>query len=105
MAFGVSKQELTTWKEEANSGRIAFLTHYWHDERFPSYPTVTKVACNNIDTLVYWGEQYGLNPSWIHHREDFPHFDLLGDIERAVLVSEGKEEKLNQLLEKLDERC
>ncbi|WP_173799908.1 hypothetical protein [Domibacillus mangrovi] len=27
------------------TGHIAFLTHYWCDEQFPYYRTVTKVGC------------------------------------------------------------
>ncbi|WP_280771909.1 hypothetical protein [Salipaludibacillus daqingensis] len=100
MAFGVTKSELFRWKEKARQGKVSFLTHFWYDTRFPQYKTVTKAACVNRETLVLWGEKHGLKEKWIHEREEFPHFDLIGDIEKQILVKEGYEEKLLHLQEK-----
>ncbi|MBU9721385.1 MULTISPECIES: hypothetical protein [Bacillaceae] len=100
MAFGITKEDLRDWKEKANNGEIAFLTHYWLDDRFPNTYTVTKVACSNKDRLYTWGKQYGLKPEWIHDRDHFPHFDLLGEWQREILKKEGL---YNQLL-KLEKR-
>ncbi|TWI59260.1 hypothetical protein [Halalkalibacter nanhaiisediminis] len=97
MAFGITKQQLSEWKQQANAGEIAFLTHFWIDERFPDCTTVTKVACVDIEKLVKWGEQYGLKEEWIHHRAEYPHFDLLGERQRFILKREGKENQLVQL--------
>ncbi|MCY8098432.1 hypothetical protein MOB81_20475, partial [Bacillus atrophaeus] len=33
MAFGIHRGELNRWKEAVKSGEIAFLTHYWLDDR------------------------------------------------------------------------
>ncbi|MBB5174472.1 hypothetical protein [Texcoconibacillus texcoconensis] len=96
MAFGIKKHELEQWKSRARSGNIAILTHYWYDERFPELRTVTKVACSNMDVLKKWGRQYGLKPEWIHMREDFPHFDLLGERQLQVLKEEGCLEQINR---------
>src|SRR5699024_11994414 len=75
MAFGIKKEELAIWKSKVKMGEIAFLTHYWLDERFPSCFTVTKVGCSNIPKLRAWGKQYGLKETWIHYDDDYPHFD------------------------------
>ncbi len=48
MAFGIKRDELMAWKKAVSSGEIAFLTHYWIDERFPGCKTVTKAGCADI---------------------------------------------------------
>jgi len=101
MAFGVTKTELIRWKDKAKQGHVSFLTHFWYDTRFPEYKTVTKAACVNRDTLIAWGEKYGLKEKWIHERNEFPHFDLLGDIEKKILINEGCEQKLLDLEKKV----
>jgi hypothetical protein len=94
MAFGLKRDEVTRWKTKVQNGEIAFLTHYWLDDRFPGCTTVTKVGCKNIDTLIDWGEKYGLEPNWIHRDEKYPHFDLFGERQKDVLL---KEEKWDQI--------
>lgn len=89
MAFGIDREQLTAWKRTVQEGDIAFLTHYWIDERFPGCTTVTKVGCSDLDKLIHWGQQYGLQKEWIDMRKDFPHFDLFGDRERSILLEEG----------------
>lgn len=80
LAFGIKKKDLQQWKATINRGEIAFLTHYWLDERFPELKTVTKVGCNEIERLIQWGKKHGLQPEWIHHRKDgYSHFDLIAD--------------------------
>ncbi|SDH52464.1 hypothetical protein [Alteribacillus bidgolensis] len=90
MAFGVKKEELKAWKEKVELEEIAFITHYWYDERFPDCHTVTKVGCANIHKLAQWGRQYGLKEEWIHQRLSFPHFDLLGSNQIHILEAEGQ---------------
>lgn len=88
MAFGIKRMELKKWKQDVMDGKIAFLTHFWQDERFPNAYTVTKVGCIDVHTLATWGKQYGLKREWIHmHR--YPHFDLFEDVQIRVLKSEG----------------
>lgn len=94
MAFGITRKELSNWKKRVEKGEIAFLTHYWYDDRFPQYRTVTKVGCTNIEKLVTWGKQYGLKEEWLHHRNKYPHFDLLGEKQEEILI---KEKLINQL--------
>ncbi|WP_409293717.1 hypothetical protein V1498_11325 [Peribacillus sp. SCS-26] len=95
MAFGIKRRDLEEWKRKIDTGEIAFLTHYWLDERFPDCFTVTKAGCSDIDKLAAWGEQYGLKKEWIHIRkEGYPHFDLLGDRQRRILEAEGINEPL-----------
>ncbi|MFG6114997.1 hypothetical protein ACGTN9_07390 [Halobacillus sp. MO56] len=89
MAFGVNRNELRQWKEQVSRGEIAFLTHYWLDERFPGCDTVTKVGCRDLKKLEQWGAHYGLKPQWIHLDERFPHYDLFGDVQARILKSEG----------------
>ncbi|MCE7791212.1 hypothetical protein K8O68_02110 [Salipaludibacillus sp. CUR1] len=101
MAFGVTRQELVKWKTKAANGQIAFLTHFWYDPRFPQYKTVTKAACTHKETLIQWGRKYGLKEEWIHDRQTFPHFDLMGEWEKRILREEGRESKLVQLEQKL----
>lgn len=90
MAFGISKQQLQAWKESIDKGEIAFITHYWLDNRFPNAKTVTKVGCRDLNRLEEWGSQYGLLKEWIHHRKyGYSHFDLLGEKEKYILIKEG----------------
>jgi len=89
LAFGIKREELKAWKEKIDRGEIAFLTHYWYDDRFPDCNTVTKVGCRNQQKLTEWGESYGLKPEWIHYRANgYSHFDLLGEYEQKVLKAE-----------------
>jgi hypothetical protein len=97
MAFGINRSVLKEWKELAEQGEIAFLTHYWLDDRFPGCTTVTKVACSDVEKLVKWGKQYGLREEWIHHRNGYPHFDLLGERQEIILRQEGKLKQLVNL--------
>lgn len=97
MAFGISKKELAQWKAHAREGEISFLTHFWYDPRFPEHKTVTKAACTDWDKLVAWGRKYGLKEEWIHKREKYPHFDLIGDTEKFILEQEGQMKKLTDL--------
>jgi hypothetical protein len=95
LAFGITKEELRRWKNDIESGKIAFLTHYWLDDRFPGCKTVTKVGCNDIEKLKKWGEKYGLKPEWIHMRKDgYSHFDLLGEKQIEILEKEGLEDHI-----------
>ena len=96
MAFGIKREELKAWKQTVSEGEIAFLTHYWLDDRFPGCKTVTKAGCANIDKLVEWGRQYGLKPEWIDMHDDYPHFDLFGKHERDILKNEGLSEQLER---------
>jgi hypothetical protein len=88
MAFGVKREELIQWKRAVAGGDIAFLTHYWLDPRFPGVKTVTKVGCADKDRLVRWCVSNGLNPRYIHDRERYPHFDLIGPKQREILRRE-----------------
>ncbi|MEK5501921.1 hypothetical protein [Bacillus sp. FSL M8-0168] len=88
MAFGIKRQELNEWKRAVQNGEIAFLTHYWIDDRFPDSRTVTKAGCQNIEKLAAWGEQYGLKKEWIDQRSGFPHFDLIGQKQIEILTKE-----------------
>ncbi|TSB45156.1 hypothetical protein [Alkalicoccobacillus porphyridii] len=97
MAFGINRKQLNEWKNTAANGDIAFLTHYWLDERFPGCTSVTKVACTDVDRLANWGEQYGLKKEWIHKHERFPHFDLFGEWQQRILKREQKLEQLTNL--------
>lgn len=90
MAFGINKNELKKWKKQVKDNQISFLTHFWLDERFPKCDTVTKVGCANISTLAKWGEQYGLKKQWIHNRDQYPHYDLFGNIQKQILIKEQK---------------
>lgn len=90
MAFGLTKKDLRLWKQRVGAGEIAFLTHYWLDERFPGCKTVTKVGCSDLSKLEAWGRKHGLHPSWIHIRKDgYSHFDLLGERQKQILENEG----------------
>lgn len=95
MAFGIKRNDLKNWKENIDNGEIAFLTHYWIDDRFPDCTTVTKVGCSDLNKLISWGEKYGLRAEWIHDRKDgYAHFDLLGEKQREILQKEGKNDHL-----------
>ncbi|TMN23663.1 hypothetical protein [Lentibacillus cibarius] len=96
MAFGVNRRELHEWKTQVKNGQIAFLTHFWIDERFPGCYTVTKVGCSDLGKLAEWGRAYQLNPDWIHRDKHFPHFDLFGDKQRQILKDEGKWEHMRR---------
>jgi len=100
LAFGITRKELINWKSKIDNGEIAFITHYWLDERFPNIKTVTKVGCLDIQRLAEWGAQYGLLEKWIHMRKDgYSHFDLLGERQRQILEQEGKLEQLDSFLQ------
>ncbi|SFE37016.1 hypothetical protein [Alteribacillus iranensis] len=94
MAFGIKRSELESWKKLASKGEVAFITHYWYDERFPDCTTVTKAACSDLSTLIKWGQKYGLKKEWIHYREWFPHFDLLGEKQLYILKEENKTDQI-----------
>jgi hypothetical protein len=94
MAFGVSRQELQEWKHVLR-GEIALLTHYWYDERFPDNRTITKVGCNDLKRLAEWCEMYGLDPKYIH-REQFPHFDLIGPRQRVILEELDRQDLIDR---------
>jgi hypothetical protein len=90
LAFGVKREDVKAWKQKIDNGEIAFLTHYWLDDRFPGCKTVTKVGCNDIERLAIWGEKYGLKKEWIDHRKDgYSHFDLIGERQKEILRIEG----------------
>lgn len=77
-------------EKKIDSGEIAFLTHYWLDERFPDSKTVTKVGCRDLERLAKWGEKYGLKKDWIDIRKHgYSHFDLIGDRQKEILSKEG----------------
>lgn len=88
MAFGIKRNELKEWKKRVNNGEIAFLTHYWLDERFPDCYTLTKVGCSDVNKLIAWGKQYGLKQEWIHEHT-YPHFDLFSLRQKKILLKEG----------------
>ena len=95
MAFGIKRHELDEWKAKIDRGELAFLTHYWLDDRFPDCSTVTKVGCRNLERLAEWGRKYGLRPEWIDKRNNnYPHFDLLGTKQAEILKQEGIESPL-----------
>lgn len=89
MAFGINKAELERWKADVSRGHIAFLTHFWYDPGLPDITTVTKVGCADFERLTDWCRKHGLNPAYIHRRDHFPHFDLLGKAQMEVLKTEG----------------
>jgi len=96
MAFGITKSELKRWKNGVKNGQITFLTHYWLDNRFPDSFTVTKVGCVNLKKLEEWGHKYGLKSEWIHSDPEFPHFDLFGERQKEILMSENKWDHINK---------
>ncbi|MBA9084839.1 hypothetical protein FHR92_001300 [Fontibacillus solani] len=88
MAFGITRDELSNWKREVAEGKIAYLTHYWLDPRFPGIKTVTKVGCADLNRLTEWCLQHDLHPKYIHNRAKSPHFDLLGKKQVEILQKE-----------------
>lgn len=96
MAFGITRHELNAWKQDVQNGKIAFLTHYWIDDRFPGCNTVTKVGCNDVQKLIDWGQQHGLQAEWIDYKEEYPHFDLFGKYEFEIMIKEGLKEQLDR---------
>lgn len=96
MAFGVRREELLGWKRNVRSGRIAILTHFWLDDRFPGCDTVTKVGCADIQKLSQWGKKYGLKPEWIHRDPRYPHYDLFGKQQYEILVEEEEWEQIER---------
>jgi|SRR5690625_2652953 len=96
MAFGIKKEELHKWKKNVEQGKIAFITHYWQDKRFPQCKTVTKVGCRNLTTLKEWGRKYDLQPEWIHYHKKYPHFDLFGHLQFDILTAEKQWEQINR---------
>lgn len=96
MAFGIKRSEMVKWKEAVARGEIAFLTHYWLDSRFPDMRTVTKVGCADLEKLSRWCTQQGLNPRYIHARSEYPHFDLLGPMQREILLRENQMDQLQR---------
>ena len=96
MAFGIKREELDRWKTAVASGEIAFLTHYWLDPRFPGNKTVTKVGCSDLGMLSDWCLANGLNPKYIHNRQPFPHYDVIGSKQAEVLKREGKWDQLRK---------
>lgn len=88
MAFGITRQELQQWKAAVARGEIAYITHYWLEPRFPNITTVTKVGCSNISKLVDWCDAHGLPAQYIHRRDRYPHFDLIGPRQAEILAQE-----------------
>jgi hypothetical protein len=98
MAFGINKQQLDSWKRKVEVGEIAFLTHFWLDDRFPGEKSVTKVGCSDLDKLMAWGTRYGLRREWIHEKDAYPHFDLIGDKQRDIMKRVGRYQELERFL-------
>ncbi|GEN34715.1 MULTISPECIES: hypothetical protein [Aneurinibacillus] len=96
MAFGITRAELAAWKTKVGRGEVALLTHFWLHPRYPGIKTVTKAGCANLDTLLEWGQTYGLEQKHLHMRKGFPHFDLIGDKQKEVLVQEGLWEQIHR---------
>ncbi|KIL48759.1 hypothetical protein KP77_19700 [Jeotgalibacillus alimentarius] len=97
MAFGLKRQELLQWKRDIDRGKVAFITHYWLDERFDEMKTVTKVGAKDLGKLYDWGRQYGLKKDWIHMREDgYSHYDLIGSVQVEILKAEGMQEQMDR---------
>lgn len=98
MAFSITRDELRKWKASIDNGNIAFITHFWLDDRFPDMKTVTKVGCKDLGRLAEWGSGYGLKKEWIHIRKDgYSHYDLLGNKQLQILREEGKLYQLSRL--------
>lgn len=96
MAFGINREELERWKADVSRGDIAFLTHYWYDPDMPLVTSVTKVGCADYRRLSDWCGKHGLNPAYIHMRDRYPHFDLIGKAQREVLEAEGQWEHIRR---------
>ncbi|QTC42707.1 hypothetical protein I7V34_05525 [Bacillus sp. V3] len=104
MAFGVNRRELDKWKEQVKKGEVAFITHFWVDERFPAVKSITKAGCADLEKLSEWGKKYGLKKEWIHIRGDgFPHFDLMGDTQLHILKEEGLHDQIKRFIEKKED--
>ncbi|MFD2116160.1 hypothetical protein ACFSTH_05360 [Paenibacillus yanchengensis] len=96
MAFGIDRQELYDWKKKVTQGEIAFITHYWLDDRFPTMRTVTKVGCSNLDILLAWGKENKLVKEQLHTRSGYPHYDLFGEQQKEILLLYGQIEQLQR---------
>lgn len=96
MAFGVKRAELVRWKQRVRDGEISFLTHYWVEPRFPGIRTITKVGCADVKQLEAWCRSWGFRAEYIHHREEYPHFDLMGPRQREILLAEGQWEQVER---------
>jgi hypothetical protein len=96
MAFGIDRVQLNDWKQQVSNGQIAFLTHYWLDDRFPHMRTVTKVGCADIEKLQAWCREHQLNPRYIHFRDQYPHFDLFGVEQLRILQQEGLQDHIDR---------
>jgi hypothetical protein len=94
MAFGISREELNRWKRQVSRGEIAYLTHYWLHPKYPGITTVTKVGCADLPRLRQWVVSHGLNANYIHQREAYPHFDLIGAKQKEILEKERQWEQL-----------
>lgn len=96
MAFGITKKELMLWKKRVSKGEIAFLTHFWFDERFPQANTVTKAGCVDIERLIACGKKYDLKEQWIDRRNRYPHFDLMGERQILILTEERQWDQISR---------
>jgi hypothetical protein len=88
MAFGITRKELEEWKRKVRAGEIAYLTHYWLHPDFPGITSVTKAGCRDLEKLKKWAKEHGLNPKYIHKRSEYPHFDLIGEKQKEILIKE-----------------
>jgi hypothetical protein len=96
MAFGINRAELLLWKNKVSSGEIAYLTHYWVEPRFPGIRTITKVGCADMERLIEWCRRWDIHPGYIHRREAYPHFDLMGPKQKEILQAEGEWEQIRR---------
>lgn len=96
MAFGIKRHEMEAWKQAVARGEIAYLTHYWLEPRFPGIRTVTKAGCSDLKKLEAWCRRYGLNPKYIHRRDVYPHYDLIGEKQREVLYAERQWDQIQR---------
>ena len=56
MAFGINRQQLKAWKNAVRREEIAFLTHYWLDERFPDSKYSHKSRMRDVEKLITVGK-------------------------------------------------
>lgn len=96
MAFGIKRKDLVDWKTKVAAGELAFLTHFWTDPRFPESHAVTKAGCSDLNKLIAWGEIYGLKKEWIHLFGQYPHFDLMGEIQLKVLSAHNLKDHIER---------
>jgi len=96
MAFGLKRSELKNWQEAVLAGKIAIITHFWLDDRFPGCTSVTKVGCADLEKLISWGKKYNLKQEWIDHDPKYPHFDLFAPIQLEILEAEGKQDQIER---------